>query len=166
MAADLDSATLSIVGEPRAMAYLNELKALTKRLGLEERVEFLGHQSQTEVANWMRRASVLVVPSLSEGFPRVVLEGIAAGVPVVATNVGGIPELIIDGVTGFIVEQQNQRMLAETIVRVVTDSSNTALIAQRARSRAIEVFSKEKYVASYRELLGNALLAVYEPAAI
>jgi glycosyltransferase involved in cell wall biosynthesis len=160
VAAELDNATLSIVGEPRTRTYLNELRGLTKRLDLEKRVEFRGYQPQTEVANYMRRAAVLVVPSLSEGFPRIVLEGIAAGVPVVATNVGGIPELIVDGVTGFLVEPGNCRMLADTIVRVIKNTSNATVIARQARARAVEVFSKERYVASYRELLGHALRAV------
>jgi glycosyltransferase involved in cell wall biosynthesis len=160
VAAELDNATLSIVGEPRTRTYLNELRKLTRQLNLEKRVEFRGYQPQTEVANYMRRAAVLVVPSLSEGFPRIVLEGIAAGVPVVATNVGGIPELIADGVTGFLVEPGNHRMLADAIVRVIKNSSKATVIARQARARAVEVFSKEKYVASYRELLGCALRAV------
>jgi len=160
VAADLANTTLSIVGESRTGKYLAELHELTKRLNIDDRVEFLGYQPQNEVANCMKRASVLVVPSLSEGFGRVILEGMAAGVPVVATNAGGIGELISDGVTGFLVEVRNQRMLAEAILRVIKDTSTAAVMAQRARGRVIDVFSKERYVASYHQLLVNALRAI------
>jgi len=158
--ADLDAAKLTIIGESLTTAYLNELREVIQRLKLEDHVEFLGSQPQTVIAECMRSASVLVVPSLSEGFCRVVLEGMAAGVPVVATNIGAIPELICDGVTGFLVEPGNRQMLAATIKRVVNGSSSVDAMTQRAHTRALEVFSTDKYVASYRELLVSALRAV------
>jgi glycosyltransferase involved in cell wall biosynthesis len=78
------------------------LVALARDLGVAATVRFLGCQSQPEVAEWMRRSDCLCLPSRSEGMPNVVVEALACGTPVVATDVGEVPFLVQDGVNGFV----------------------------------------------------------------
>ena len=98
--ASQEAIRLAIVGSGPLRA------ALEKRVGklrLAGRVRFLGGRAHDEVALWMNAADCLCLPSLSEGMPNVVIEALACGVPVVATDVGEVPFLVKDGVNGFVV---------------------------------------------------------------
>jgi len=83
------------------------LEKLAGRLGIEDSVVFLGARSQEAVAQWMNRAHCLCLPSRSEGMPNVVLEALACGLPVVATEAGETPYLVKDGENGFLVRGEN-----------------------------------------------------------
>ncbi|MCC7264392.1 MAG: glycosyltransferase [Candidatus Latescibacteria bacterium] len=102
----------AIVGGGPQEAGLRELAA---RLGLLPRVVFAGPRSTDEVPRWMQAADLLVLPSLSEGRPNVVLEAQACGLPVVATRVGGTPELVEDGINGVLVDSGDPQQLAQAI---------------------------------------------------
>src|SRR5439155_7664241 len=97
--------------EPRD--YRRELEAMARRLGLEGRVVFTGVRN--DVADVLSQVAVSVLPSLSEGIPNTALESMAAGVPVVATRVGGIPEAVEDGATGLLVAPRDPAALARAI---------------------------------------------------
>jgi len=115
----IKNGTLLIVGDGSER---EKLEALALNLGLNERVHFLGYISErSRFWGYLQQATVFVLPSLSEGFPRALLEAMACGLPVVATNVGGIPELVTDGVNGFLVPPRNEKALAEAIERVLND---------------------------------------------
>jgi glycosyltransferase involved in cell wall biosynthesis len=95
------------------------LQSSAERLGVGDRVSFLGTRSDVSVL--MSQLDLFVLPSLLEGFPNAVLEAMAARLPIVATRVGGVPELIEDGRTGLLVEPGSAQALAEAIIRIWTD---------------------------------------------
>ena len=96
------------------------LRALARQLGLGGVVRFTGGQSPEAIATWMNAADVLCLPSLSEGMPNVVLEAGASGLPVVATRVGGIPEIVREGVTGLLVAPSDPAALAEALASALS----------------------------------------------
>jgi glycosyltransferase involved in cell wall biosynthesis len=91
---------LTIVGDGPERA---AIEAQARSAGVEGLVLFAGYQSEAQVAEWLRQADVFVLPSFAEGVPVALMEAMAAGVPVVATDVGGVSELVENGVTGFLV---------------------------------------------------------------
>ena len=124
---------LDIVGEGRL---LTRLQAHARRLGLGDSVRFLGTQSPAEVARRMRESDVFVLPSRFENLPVVLLEAMASGLPVVATWVGGIPE-IVDDKAGMLVPPGDVERLTSAIGSVASrlGSFDTAALAERARRR-------------------------------
>jgi glycosyltransferase involved in cell wall biosynthesis len=100
-----------------------ELEAQTKKLGVTDQILFLGEKQPEEIPLYYNAADCLVLCSLSEGMPNVVLEAFASNVPVIATKVGGIPELIDDGVNGFLVPSKDSNALARQLVRLLTDTA-------------------------------------------
>jgi glycosyltransferase involved in cell wall biosynthesis len=99
-------------------------------------------------------ASVFVLPSLSEGSPNVLLEAMAANVPIVATSVGGIPDTIEDGVSGLLTPPRNPAALSSSIARILSEPALGAQLAAEAHRQVSSRFSPEIY--------RDRLLAVYE----
>lgn len=97
------------------------LSALARDLGLEASVRFAGRCSRTEVARLRRRATALVVPSTYEGMPLVVLEAMGDGIPVIASAVSGIPEVVVDGETGWLVPPERSSALADALIAATLD---------------------------------------------
>jgi glycosyltransferase involved in cell wall biosynthesis len=106
--------SLRVVGDGR---YVPEMEALARRLGIADRVVFLGTRSRTQVAQEMAAAQLFVLPSRTEGLPRVLLEAMAVGTPCVATAVGGIPELLP---ATALTRPDDPAALAELIERVLS----------------------------------------------
>jgi colanic acid/amylovoran biosynthesis glycosyltransferase len=92
-----------------------------KELGIEENIRILGYQSQSQVRQLLGQSDVFVMSSFAEGVPVVLMEAMAAGVPVVATRVAGVPELVEDGVSGFLVPPGEASELAERIAALLDD---------------------------------------------
>jgi len=132
-----------------------ELEEQARRLGIGERVVFTG--TRLDVAAILSQATVSVAPSLSEGLSNVVLESMAAGAPVVATRVGGTPEILEDGVTGLLVPPCDAPALAGAIGRLLGDAALARRLGEAARSRALQRFSMQHMVREteglYRALL-------------
>jgi glycosyltransferase involved in cell wall biosynthesis len=101
-----------LVGDGDSLHFLQKLAI---KLGVKEHVHFVGRQPQGKVAEYMAAADILVLPSLGEGRPNTVLEAMASGLPVIATRVGGVPEIVLDGVTGYVVPPRNTKELSEKI---------------------------------------------------
>lgn len=99
----------------------NELEALVHEFNLEACTHFIGKVSNQEIPEYMAQADVFALPSLSEGFPLVIAEAMASGLPIVTTNVGGLPELIKNGENGFVVDSRSPRALAEKILLLLDD---------------------------------------------
>jgi glycosyltransferase involved in cell wall biosynthesis len=115
------------------------------------RVHFFGPQPQEKVHELMQRASLLCVPSHHEALGVANLEAMVLGLPVVSTRVGGIPEVVIDGETGWLVEPNNSAALAKAIEEVVSNSNERKKRIMLAQSRALGFFSVEKlYNESFR----------------
>jgi N-acetyl-alpha-D-glucosaminyl L-malate synthase BshA len=104
---------LFIVGDGEERGYLENL---VRNLNLEKYVKFVGKVPNEEVPEYMAASDVFVLPSLSEGFGIVNLEAMASGLPIVATNVRGLPEIIKDGENGFLVEPKNPEQIAGRVL--------------------------------------------------
>ena len=121
------------------------LRRRTQRLGIEQSVAFLGTRS--DVAEIMRGAALLARPSTLEGMPLTVLEGMASGLPVVATPVGGTPELVSDGVTGRLVPPGDSNALASRIIELLDDPNLAAEMGRHGRERAAAGYTWERVIA-------------------
>jgi glycosyltransferase involved in cell wall biosynthesis len=156
VANDFPRARLSIVGHEENKIYAAELKEEVKRLGLDGRVQFVGQVQQADLAAWMRRVCVFVLPTYSEGLPRVIFEAMAAGLPVVASNVSGIPDIVQDGVTGFLVQPGDEEKLVERIRWLLRCPDEARQMGERGRAFAERFFSIEVYAEGYRQLFEAA----------
>lgn len=149
-------AKLLIIGREENPAYAAELKRDVAQLGLSGRVAFVGEMPQGELATRMRDGAVFVLPTYSEGLPRVVFEGMALGLPVIASRVSGIPEVIEEGVTGFLVPPGDEAALADRLRWVFANPEAARAIGKRAREFACSFFSTEAYVGGYRRFFAAA----------
>ena len=143
---------LLIVGGILDCNYYKFLKQLTASYGLEDKVDFMPHLPQKDLAKLMSKSLVLVLPSVSEGLPRVLIESLAAGTPVIASNVGGIPDVVDDGVDGFLFEKGKIEELAEKIKFFLEDKNRSYSFGERGRQKVLKLFSPEKYVEGYRKI--------------
>lgn len=114
--------------------------------GSSERVELLGWVRGAEKQALLERAAVYVLPSYNEGLPMSVLEAMAAGLPVVSTPVGGIPEAVSDGVEGFLVAPGDINMLSDRLARLLGDAGLRRGMGEAARRKVEAVFSVERIV--------------------
>ena len=128
-------ARLAIAGDGEHRAALEER---VRELGLGEQVEFLGRRSAAEVRSLLAAARALVVPSIYEGMPLVVLEAMEAGAPVVASRVSGIPEVVADGETGWLVPPEDPEALAAALREVLADPAEAARRGRAGRRRLDE----------------------------
>ena len=142
-------ARLLIVGEGRMEAALREQ---VRDLGLEPAVRFYPVADRT--AEVLAALDVFVLPSLQEGLGLSVMEAQAAGLPVVASRVGGIPSLITDGETGRLVEPGDQEALAQAVMDCLSNPDQSRDMGRRAREEVLRSFSAEQ--------MAEATLRVYE----
>lgn len=129
-----------------------ELEKLVRELGLQERVHFLGSRNQEEIPRILAITDIFVLPSLWEGLPTAIIEAMAAGCPVVATAVGGTPELAIDGETGFLVKPREPKALAEKLELLLQGQALRRKMGEAGARRIEEKFTLEKMVQSYENL--------------
>jgi len=115
------------------------------------RVKF--YPSRPDLRPFYRQASVLVLSSVREGLPNVILEGMASGLPVAATAVGGIPEVVEQGHTGFLSPSGDANALAGSLIRLLSDEETRLAMAASARSVAEKEYSMAAMVARHEELL-------------
>jgi glycosyltransferase involved in cell wall biosynthesis len=115
-----------------------------------DRCRFLGHRD--DVPAVLAAADVFVLPSRSEASPNSVIEAMAAGLPVVATSVGGIPELVTDGRTGRLVPPGDPSALAQALVDLLDHPGHAAELGRAARARIERTASFERMVADFESL--------------
>jgi glycosyltransferase involved in cell wall biosynthesis len=124
--------------------YYLSLRSLMEELGLISHIEFCGFKS--DIGPILNSSDIVVSSSTeSETFGRTLVEAMAAGKPVVATRVGAHPEIIEDGVTGFLVEPNNPKELADRIEKILLDHDLAKSMGKRGRERYEEHFTLEKY---------------------
>jgi sugar transferase (PEP-CTERM/EpsH1 system associated) len=133
------------------------LEADIKARGLGDVVELLGERS--DVPDVMRALDVFVLPSLAEGISNTILEAMASGLPVVATDVGGNPELVTNGSTGYLVPAGDSRALAAAMLRYLDDAELRRAHGVNGRTEIERSFSLSGMVERYRALYHNALAA-------
>jgi len=132
-----------------------ELRGTVARLGLDDAVSFLGHVP--EIGAVFERTEIVVVPSLGEGFGMVALEAMERGRPVIASAVGGLPELVDDGRTGLLVRPSDVSALATAIRELAGDPARAAAFGAAGRERALAEFSQARCTDRTVELYRAAL---------
>jgi glycosyltransferase involved in cell wall biosynthesis len=118
-----------------------ELRALTAELGVDSRVIFAG--ARDDVAALVARATLALLPTQMEALPTALLEAAAAGVPTVATRVGGVPEVVLDGATGWLVDAPAPELFAAALTTALGDPAELRRRGAQARARAESVFSSQ-----------------------
>ena len=131
------------------------LRTLTNTLGIAGHVTFHGEILNTQDA--YAQSDVVAVPSRLEGFGLVAAEAMAAARPVVASRVGGLPEIITDGETGVLVPPDDPAALAEALLALLTNPTRARTMGLAARQRALDLFSAERMSHEYRELFRDLL---------
>jgi glycosyltransferase involved in cell wall biosynthesis len=145
----LGSMRLEIVG---GGAREDELRGLTSSLGIDERVTFLGSLDRESVAERLRRADIFVLAPRSEAFGNAFAEALASGLPIVGTNVGGIPEFIEDGVNGLLVPPGDPQRLAGALQTLASDPQRRLEMGSRNRDRAMTQLSWDRVAACYMDV--------------
>lgn len=144
----LPEAELVLVGGGALEA---QLKAYARELGVQDIVHFLGAKPNLEAMTEVAQSSLFVLPSLGEGLGIVLLEAQALGVPVIGTNVGGIPDVIEDGQSGLLVPPSDPKALAEAITRILSARALGEQLATTATARLAK-FDWDRIAAQYAEL--------------
>jgi len=152
IASTIEDVKLVLIGESQDDDYSKALRKVTQSLGPDQRVTFMGPKTQPELAEFMAGAEVLVLPSLSEGLGRVILEAMACGTPVIGSAVGGIPDMIHDGQTGLLTEPGNVPALAEKISWILEHPKEASAMGRRAQQFAQDYFSVDLYLQGYKDL--------------
>ncbi len=155
---DADRLPLLLVGAEWGEG--ERIRATARRLGIEDRIRFLGHRADpVEYRSILGHARLLVLPSEWEAFGLVLLEAMAARVPVVASAVGGIPEVLEDGAAGRLVPFGDPEALARAIAESLRDSSENRRRVDRGRARAVGLdwsVAVERHRSLYRSLWESA----------
>lgn len=163
---------LNIIGFPRAWldrvtsgegSELNRIKSKIRHYKLENQVSLLGYKSHQEVFAVMNQSFALVMPSVRDkknnidGIPNVILEAMALQRPVVATAISGIPEVVINGQTGLLVEPENSDQLASAIKELLGNIEYAKSLGQNARRNVLEKFDIDENVNVYFDCLSKTI---------
>ena len=145
---------VAIIGDGDERAALERRRA---ELGLDEVVRFVGHLTQEAVADWWRRADVGALTSDSEGMPVALMEAAASGVPVVATAVGGVPDMVVQGVTGRVVPPGDAGGFAAALEQLLSEPALRRRMGAAARRHAVDRFSVAHQVDRLMEVWTRAI---------
>jgi glycosyltransferase involved in cell wall biosynthesis/predicted ATP-grasp superfamily ATP-dependent carboligase len=137
---------------------LGQLKAEAAELGLDGKVKFLGFRD--DIPELLQELDIFVLPSLSEGLPLSALEAMAAGKPVVATDVGGTHEAVIDRHTGLLVPPEDPQALSEGILCLLRQPELAKIFGDAGRKRVEQIFSLETMIKRYEELYDELSLKI------
>ena len=132
------------------------LQALCKELNLEDLVVFLGKRAQETLPYYYSAADILVMPSHYESFGMVALEAMACGIPVIASQVGGLAFLVQDGITGFVVPGGDVAALARTLTKLIQQPELRARLGKQAAEYA-SWYSWDKIAARIRSVYDDLL---------
>jgi glycosyltransferase involved in cell wall biosynthesis len=146
----MDALHLLIVGDG---AIRSELEALTTKLNLSDKVSFLG--TRRDIPALLRLSDIKVMPSYWEGLPVSAIEAMAAGVPVIASDVEGLNEVVRDNVTGILIPPGNPEMLAKAIFRCVANPQLSEEMGKNGRKIATRDFSRQRMITSYKQLFST-----------
>lgn len=131
----------------------DRMTALADHVGRRGAVVLTGDVTPDEVSLYLQASDFLILPSHSEGLPQAVIEAMSCGLAVVATRVGGVPEAVIDGRTGLLVEARNVEQLRAAMARMVGDEAFRLAAGQEGLARAREVFDSDRDAARFAEEL-------------
>ena len=145
---------LWLAGDEEAPGDLAKARALARELDVADRCRFVGLVRGAGKTRLLREADMLVLPSYYEGLPMAILEAMAAGLPIVATHVGGVPEVVQDGYNGFLVAPGDIEALAARLAILATDPDLRAAMGERSRESAERELDVRQYA--------DRLVALYE----
>lgn len=130
---------------------LIEIENYLKKNGLRERVDLVGWISHNDLPHYLNKLQLLIIPSYTEGLSNIMLEAMACGTPVLATSVGAVPDVIKDGETGFIMENNSPECIAENIIRSLS-FRDLNQIGIQGRDYVIANYSLEKTVEDWKPI--------------
>ena len=162
-------ANFVLVGVAENDAMEPVIRAEAERRGIAPRITFLGSLHSHKKAAAFVTSQMIVVPSWTEAFPLVIPEAMAAGLPVIATAVGAIPDFVTDGEDGFLIAPKEPQVLADRICRLLDDEGLRRRISERVRERAPQEFAIEvgcgKVAEAIKGVLGiTAIATTRDPA--
>lgn len=132
-----------------------EAEALASQRGASDRVIFVGKQPQSRVRDYLSAADLLLLPSQNEAFGLVALEAMSSEVPVIATRVGGIPEVVEDGGCGYLFDVGDVDGMARAAFSILTDDDERERLGRRGRQIALSRFSSDKIIPQYEALYSS-----------
>lgn len=136
---------------------MESIQSLARKLGIADRVHFLGWQSREQLIAAYRRSDLFLFPSRHEGMPNAVLEAMASGLPVVASNIAGNEELVIDNETGLLFPSEDVEALRNALKKMLTDCTWRRTLGQASRRRVEAHYSWESAAQQYTLLLERSL---------
>lgn len=146
--------TLELVGDGPLMGIVRER---AEKLGISDKVQFSG--ACDDVPSRLAKAQIFILTSKWEGFPRSILEAMRAGLPVIASEVGGVKEAVIDGVTGYIIPRRDKEELKKRLKELLLDSHKRIKFGLAGRKRYEEFFTFERMAKQtmevYQEVIGQ-----------
>lgn len=141
------------------------LKKLTHELALEERVRFLGHVPHAELPAYLHASTIFVRPSRSEGMGNSFIEAFAAGIPVIATQEGGIQDFLFDAKrdpehppTGFAVDKDSPEQIADAVTNIVANPENTKKVVENARALAVDRYDWSRIARDMRDRVFSRII--------
>ena len=149
---------INIVGLIESKNYLQNLKNLALKLNCEKSINFLGPIPHDKIISYYTDSQVFVFMGRNEGIPRSILEAMACGKPVIAAPNSGIPDVIEDGINGFLVNNNQPNLLAEKIITLLNDKKYRENIGQSARKTIEEKFTWELFIEQIMKIFRDALV--------
>lgn len=158
---DLQEVQVDLLGHGHAR---EKLETAIREAGIEDRFLLHGWKDGDEKLAFFRDADLLVLPTYAEGFPNVVLEAMAAGLPVVVSRVGAVPDVVQDGETGFLIEPKDVEGLGNALAKLVTDPERRRAMGVANQERCHREFTLEVAEERFRELFHELLSEAGTPA--
>lgn len=156
VAKDFPQARLVLIGREDDPAYAQCIKQRVQASNLHTQIEFVAEMPQESLARYMAQAHVFMLPSLAEGLGRVVVEAMATGTPVIGSRVGGIPDMIDEGQTGFLTPPGDEAALAEKMRWLFSHPEEMVAMGAQAHQSAQTFFSAALYCKEYHNLCDAA----------
>lgn len=151
--------TLQIIGTG---PYEEELRSMVEWLGLGDRVEFLGYVPNEDLPRYYRKSDIFVLPSETESFGLVFAEAMSCGLPIAASDVGGIPETVRHGIDGLLCPPGDPAKLRENLIQLMSSSETRKEISDSQRQRILDHYPWEHIAARYADVYREVLAAVPE----
>jgi glycosyltransferase involved in cell wall biosynthesis len=133
--------------------YRRELQAEAEKLGVDRHLQFLPFQE--DVPSFLSSLDLFVLPSLQETFSIALIEAMAAGLPVISTRCGGPEELVVDGRNGYLVQPEDEELLADKINQLLTNREQARRFGENGQELAAKKFGLGKMIAAYQEVYGT-----------
>jgi glycogen(starch) synthase len=135
--------------------YREELEAQAKHLGIADRVDFVGWQSKEQLTALYQQANLFLFPSRHEGMPNAMLEAMASGLPVIASNIAGSEELVVHNKTGLLFPSEDREALKEDLLRLLPDAALRRQMGDASRLRVEDQYSWEEVANRYLTILSE-----------